>query len=474
MARKYLEALLRARMLVLGGLALILAAGMMAVLELPVEAVPDISPKQVLVSVVAPGLATEEVEKLITFPVEASMTGIPGMTDLRSVSRGGVSVVYVQFADDTDINLDRTRVNERIQQARGSISVPGITVSMGPLATGMGEIMQFQIKGAGRSLMELNRIMNWTVVPQMRLVPGVVDVNVNGGAEETYEVALDPARLIASNLSVSEVYRAVDANNAASGGGWITHHAEQQSVVGRGLISSLADFGNIAVRANADGSIIRLRDLGHITTGARTRLGAVTRDGQGEIVIGVVMMESGASSNATLAAINRALPSIRQSLPTGVTLEPYYTRATLTGQTIATVRDNLLMGAVLVIAVLVVVMGSWQAALVIASVIPVALVCAMAGMRYFGISANLLSLGAIDFGMIVDGSLVVIEHILSRREEEPEAAFMPLVVSSVQQVMRPVGFAILVIIMVYLPILPCRALKGICSGLWRKRLSWRF
>ncbi|MFT9166577.1 MAG: efflux RND transporter permease subunit, partial [Komagataeibacter saccharivorans] len=174
MAHAYLATLIRARMLVLGGLGLLLAAGIMTVLGLPVEAVPDISPRQVLVSVVAPGLATEEVEKLITFPVETSMTGIPGMTDLRSVSRGGVSVVYVQCADDTDINLDRTRVNERIQQARASISVPGITLSMGPLATGMGEIMQFQIRGAGRSLMELNRIMNWTVVPQMRLVPGVV------------------------------------------------------------------------------------------------------------------------------------------------------------------------------------------------------------------------------------------------------------------------------------------------------------
>ncbi|RBM05906.1 efflux RND transporter permease subunit [Novacetimonas cocois] len=460
MARRYLEALLRARVLVLGGLGLLLAAGIMVVLGLPVEAVPDISPKQVLVSVVAPGLATEEVEKLITFPVEASMTGIPGMTDLRSVSRGGVSVVYVQFADDTDINLDRTRVNERIQQARASISVPGITVGMGPLATGMGEIMQFQIRGAGRSLMELNRIMNWTVVPQMRLVPGVVDVNVNGGAEETYEVTLEQARLIAASLSVGEVYRAVDANNAASGGGWITHHAEQQSVVGRGLVGSLADFGNIAVRTNADGSVVRLRDLGRIATGARTRLGAVTRDGRGEIVIGVVMMQSGASSDATLAAINRALPGIRQALPAGVTLEPYYTRATLTGQTIATVRDNLLMGAVLVAGVLVVVIGSWQAALVIASVIPVALVCAMAGMRQFGISANLLSLGAIDFGMIVDGSLVVIEHVLSRRGEEPEAEFIPLVISSVQQVMRPVGFAILVIIMVYLPILTLQGIEG--------------
>ncbi|GBR31854.1 cobalt/zinc/cadmium resistance heavy metal efflux pump protein CzcA [Komagataeibacter oboediens DSM 11826] len=460
MARRYLESLLRARMLVLGGLGLLLVAGLAAVLGLPVEAVPDISPKQVLVSVVAPGLATEEVEKLITFPVEASMTGIPRMTDLRSVSRGGVSVVYVQFADDTDINLDRTRVNERIQQARATISVPGITVSMGPLATGMGEIMQFQIHGGGRSLMDLNRIMNWTVVPQMRLVPGVVDVNVNGGTEETYEIILDPARLIGAGLSAGDVYRAVDANNAASGGGWIAHHAEQQSVVGRGLVGSLADFGNIAVRTNADGSIVRLRDLGRVTTGARTRLGAVTRDGQGEIVIGVVMMESGASSNATLAAIQRALPGIRQALPAGVTLEPYYTRATLTGQTIATVRDNLIMGAVLVVGVLVVVIGSWQAALVIASVIPVALVCAMAGMRQFGISANLLSLGAIDFGMIVDGSLVVIEHVLSRREAEPDVEFAPLVISSVQQVMRPVGFAILVIVMVYLPILTLQGIEG--------------
>lgn len=458
--RAYLQALLQARLLVLGGLCLLLVAGLLVAMGLPVEAVPDISPRQVLVSVVAPGLATEEVEKLITFPVEASMTGIPGMTDLRSVSRGGVSVVYVQFDDTTDINLDRTRVNERIQQARANIAVPGISVSMGPLATGMGEIMQFQIKGPGRSLTDLNRIMNWTVVPQLRLVPGVVDVNVNGGAAETYEVTLDQARLVASALSVGDVYRAVDSNNGASGGGWITHHAEQQSVVGRGLVNSLADFGAIAVRTNPDGSTLRLRDLGRVGIGARTRLGAATRDGLGEIVTGVVMMESGASSNTTLAAINQALPALRQALPPGVTLEPYYTRATLTGRTIATVRDNLALGAVLVVGVLIVVIGSWQAALVIASVIPAALICAMAGMRQFGISANLLSLGAIDFGMIVDGSLVVVEHILSRREEEPQAPFVPLVISAVQQVMRPVGFAILVIIMVYLPVLTLQGIEG--------------
>ena len=460
MVARYLQALIRGRLLVVSALLLFIVAGAVVVMGLPVEAVPDISPKQVLVSVVAPGLATEEVEKLITFPVESTMTGLPGMVDLRSVSRSGVSVVYVQFADETDINLDRTRVNERMQQARAVISVPGVTLNMGPPATGMGEIMQFQIKGAGRSLLELNRLMNWVVVPQMRLVRGVVDVNVNGGGEETYEVTLDQARLIASHVSVGEVYRAVDANNAAAGGGWITHHAEQQVVVGRGLVSSLDDFGDIPVKSNADGSILRLRDLGRIEKGMRTRLGAVTRDGGGEIVVGVVMMESGASSNATLAAIQEALPRIGQALPHGVTLEPYYTRATLTGKTIATVRDNLLMGAALVVGVLVVVIGSWRAALVMTSVIPVALVSAMAGMRYFGISANLLSLGAIDFGMIVDGSLVVIEHILARREEEPDASFVPLVISSVQQVIRPVGFAILVIIMVYLPVLTLQGIEG--------------
>ncbi|MDF7673785.1 CusA/CzcA family heavy metal efflux RND transporter [Acetobacteraceae bacterium ESL0709] len=460
MVRACLEALLRARFLIISCVGLLLVAGIIAVLKLPVEAVPDISPKQVLVSVVAPGLATEEVEKFITFPVETTMTGIPGMTDLRSVSRGGVSVVYVQFADNTDINLDRTRVSERMEQARSAISIPGITVTMGPLATGMGEIMQFQIKGAGYSLMELNHIMNWTVVPQMRLIPGVVDVNVNGGAEETYEVLLNQAQLTADHISVSDVYHAVDNDNAASGGGWIAHHAEQQSVVGRSLVSTLADFGNIAVRSNEDGSMLRLRDLGQIVKGARTRLGAVTRDGKGEIVIGVVMMENGASSDATLAAINHAMPEIRQSLPPGVTLDPYYTRSDLTDRTIATVRDNLVMGGILVIIVLIVVIGSWRAALVIASVIPVALTGAMTGMLYFGISANLLSLGAIDFGMIVDSSLVIIEHILTRRKEEPDAAFSQLVISSVQQVMRPVVFAILVIIMVYLPILTLEGIEG--------------
>ncbi|MFT8808117.1 efflux RND transporter permease subunit [Gluconobacter sp.] len=449
------------RFVLLGLLAALMIGGVMAVPGLPVEPVPDISPKQVMVSVTAPGLATEEVEKLITFPVEASLTGIPGVTDLRSVSRTGVSAVYLQFDDATDIDLDRTRVSERLQAARDSITMPGVSVSMGPLATGMGEIMQLQIKGTGRSLMELNRLMTWTVVPQLRLVPGVVDVNVNGGAVETYQVAVDPARMRTFGVSVSEIAQAVDANNASSGGGWIAHHAEQNVVVGRALVGSLADFGAIPVKMGAGGHVIRLRDMGVVSAGPRTRLGAVTRDGQGEVVVGAVMMQTGASSNATLDAISRALPAIRQSLPSGVTLEPYYSRATLTGQTIHTVKENLLIGAGLVLFVLVVVLGDWRAALVIVSVIPAALVAAMAGMRLFGVSANLLSLGAIDFGMIVDSSLVVVEHIMVERAATRESKpFAELTVDAAKAVVRPVSFAIFVIVMVYLPVLTLQGIEG--------------
>lgn len=453
------------RFVLLGLLVALMIGGVMTVPGLPVEPVPDISPKQVMVSVTAPGLATEEVEKLITFPVEASLTGIPGVTDLRSVSRTGVSAVYLQFDDATDIDLDRTRVSERLQAARDSITMPGVSVSMGPLATGMGEIMQLQIRGAGLSLMELNRLMTWTVVPQLRLVPGVVDVNVNGGAVETYQVAVDPARMRAFGVSVGEIVQAVDMNNASSGGGWIAHHAEQNVVVGRALVGSLADFGAIPVKMGLNGDVIRLRDMGVVSAGPRTRLGAVTRDGQGEAVIGVVMMQTGASSNATLAAIGRALPAIRQALPPGVTLEPFYSRASLTGQTIHTVKENLLIGAALVLFVLVVVLGDWRAALVIVSVIPASLVAAMAGMRLFGVSANLLSLGAIDFGMIVDSSLVVVEHIMVERGAVRGAgrgtqSFSGLTVDAARAVVRPVSFAIFVIIMVYLPVLTLQGIEG--------------
>ncbi|KXV78089.1 cobalt transporter, partial [Gluconobacter japonicus] len=234
------------------------------------------------------------------------------MTDLRSISRTGVSAVYLKFTDSSDIDLDRTRVSQRLQLARDTISVPGISIIMGPLATGMGEIMQIQIKGSEYSLTELNRIMTWTVAPQLKLVPGVVDVNVNGGAEETFELTLDPARMVSFGVSIDDIDQAISTNNASSGGGWIAHHDEQQVIVARARITGLESFGLIPVKTGPHGHVIRIRDMGKVAIGTRTRLGAVTRDGQGEIVNGVVLMQNGASSNATLRAINAALPGIRQ------------------------------------------------------------------------------------------------------------------------------------------------------------------
>ncbi len=447
--------------LLLGIVAALLAGGLLTIPGLPVESVPDISPQQVMVSVTAPGLATEEVEKLITFPLESSLTGIPGVTDLRSISRTGVSAVYLQFADGTDIDLDRTRVSQRLQLARETISMPGISITMGPLATGMGEIMQIQIKGAGYSLTNLNRIMTWTVVPQLKLVPGVVDVNVNGGAEETFELTLDPSRMVGFGVSISDIDQAIATNNASSGGGWIAHHDEQQVVVARARITGLESFGLIPVKTGPRGHVIRIRDMGRVSIGTRTRLGFVTRDGKGEIVNGVVLMQNGASSNATLKAINEALPGIRRSLPEGVTLDPFYTRATLTSETIGTVKENLVIGAILVVGVLIVVLGDWRAAFVIASVIPAALIFAMAGMRWFGVSANLLSLGAIDFGMIVDSSLVVVEHLLATRNQATsKEGFRDLAQKALVGVIQPVSFAIGIIIIVYLPILTLQGIEG--------------
>lgn len=449
------------RFFVFGLIVALLLVGIASVEGLPVEPVPDISPRQVMVTVTAPGLATEEVEKLITFPVETSFTALPGLIDLRSVSRTGVSAIYLQFDDATDIDLDRARVAERLQAARENVAVPDVRVQLGPRTTGMGEIMQFQLKGPAYSLMDLNRIMRWTVAPAIKLLPGIAEVNINGGAEQTFQVVLDPLRLRTYGVSVSDVYRAVDTNNAAAGGGWIAHQAEQQVIVGRALVGKLDDFGEIPVKIGKNGNATRVRDVGTIGLGPRTRLGASTRDGKGEIVLGSVMMQDGASSNAVLAHIRNALPTIRKSLPPGVTLDPYYMRSTLTGETIATVKENLLVGAALVLFVLIVVLGDWRASLVIASAIPAALLCAFIGMRVFGVSANLLSLGAIDFGMIVDSSLVIVEHFMTlRANSTSRMSLRETAIEAASSVVRPVTFSIFVIIMVYLPIFALQNIEG--------------
>ncbi|NHN88769.1 efflux RND transporter permease subunit [Acetobacter conturbans] len=455
---KLLRWLIENRILLFCIVGLLMLAGLADLASLPVEPVPDISPRQVLVSVQAPGLPTEEVEKLVTSPVEKAMSGVVGLSGMRSVSRTGVAVLYLQFDDDTDIYRDRELVSQRLPQARDSVSVHGLSIDMGPMATGMGEILHLQIKGREQSLEDLNRMMVWNVVPRLRLVPGVVDVNVNGGSSETYEVALDPMAMRRYGVSVSDAFDAIDTGNEAAGGAWIEHNDEQHVIVGRSLIDDLSELGEVQVRSGPNGEIIHLRDIGTVRKGSRPRLGAVTRDGEGEIVSAVVLLREGASARATLAALEQELPKIQASLPAGVTLEPYYSRESLTEKTIDTVRENLSVGAILVLVVLLLVIGDWRASLIIISVIPFSLIAAMVGMRHLGISANLLSLGAIDFGMVVDSSLVIVENVLHRRHHD--TPLRTTVLTTVSSVIRPVTFAVLIIAMVYLPVLTLQGVEG--------------
>jgi cobalt-zinc-cadmium resistance protein CzcA len=437
---------------------LLMVAGLADLWSLPVEPVPDISPTQVLVTVQAPGLATEEVEKLVTAPIEKVMSGVVGLSGMRSVSRTGVAVLYLQFDEGTDIYRDREMVVQRLPLARDSVSVPGLSIDLGPLATGMGEILQLQIKGKEQTLEDLNRLMVWNVVPRLRLVDGVVDVNVNGGASQTYEVAINPEALRQYKVSVTDVFHALDTGNEVAGGAWIEHNDEQHVIVGRSLIDDLNELGEVQVKSGPNGAVIHMRDIGTVRKGRRPRLGGVTRDGTGEIVNAVVLLQQGASARATLAALSRELPQIQAALPEGVTLEPYYSRAVLTAKTVDTVRENLVVGAFLVLAVLLLVIGDGRASIVIISVIPFSLVVAMVGMHHLGISANLLSLGAIDFGMVVDSSLVIVENVLHRRR--PTEPLMQTVLYTVRSVMRPVVFAVLIIAMVYLPILTLQGVEG--------------
>ena len=452
---------LRFRALVFVATALLAVGGVLDILSLPVEPVPDISPREVLVTIVAPGLAPQTVEKLVTFPVESEMTGLPQMTDLRSISRFGVSVVYVEFTDGTDINLDRTLVSERLAIARQKITAVRVVPTIGPLSTGLGEIMQFQLAGPpGYSLTALNTLMTWQVAPMLKQVPGVADLNINGGGTETFAVELDDAALARYGISPGEVFSAVDTNNAAAGGAWMEHNQEQQVIVGQGLVTSLTDLGNIVLRTGSDGTPIDVKDVAQVARAPLVRLGAVTRDGGGEIVNAVVLMLEGQNSGATVRAVDAELPVIEKTLPRGVTIRPFYRRSDLTAGTIATVRDNLLLGAVLVTMVLLVVLGDWRAALVVTSVIPLSLIVAMVGMHHLGISANLMSLGAIDFGMIVDGSVVMVENTLRRRagrENEPRSRTIG---AAAEEVARPIAFAVAIIVIVYLPVLSLQSIEG--------------
>jgi cobalt-zinc-cadmium resistance protein CzcA len=458
---RLVEFSLRNKFLVLIFTAVVVGVGVYSMLRLPIDAVPDVSPNQVLILTQAPGLAPLEVERFITFPVETSMSGLPGITEIRSVSRFGLSSVYVYFDESLDIYFARRLVLERLPDARDAIPQGFGTPGMGPISTGLGEIYQFEVRGPGKSLMDLRSILEWDIAFKLKSVPGVVEVNSFGGELKTYEVQLDPDKLAAYQISLDTVFNALERNNSNTGGAYIERAQEQYVIRGEGLIERIADIDNIVLAAEA-GTPVYMKNVAQTVFAPRVRQGAVTRDGRGEVVTGVVMMLMGENSRAVAQRVREKIDEIKQTLPEGVAIDSYYDRTDLVRKTISTVEKNLVEGGILVIAVLLILLGNFRGGLIVASAIPLSMLFAFTGMVQAGLSGNLMSLGALDFGLIVDGSVVMIENIIRKfGESHPQGMSREDVIKEAgREVARPIFFAVLIITIVYLPILTLQGVEG--------------
>ena len=461
------------RVLVVVGGVLLIVVGIDHMLRLPIDAVPDVTNVQVQILTKAPALAPLDIERLITFPVESAMAGLPDLEEIRSVSKFGLSAVTVVFAEGTDIYRARQLVQERLSEAREAIPAGYGTPELGPIATGLGEIYQFEVVGepactssadtaACYSPMELRTILDWFIAYQLKSVPGVVEVNTFGGELKTYEVAPEPSSLRAHSLSMTELFDALERNNRNVGGAYMVRNREQVVIRGDGLLGTLEDIGNVAIRTSEAGIPLYVREVAAVRLAPMVRQGVVTRDGEGEAVIGVVMMLMGENSRDVVSRVREKLESIGGSLPDGVTIDTFYDRTDLVRRTIRTVETNLIEGGLLVIAVLLLMLGNVRGGLIVATAIPLSMLVAFIGMVRAGVSGNLMSLGAIDFGLIVDGSVVMIDNICRVMSAKPSARrpTRELVREATVEMARPVAFAVGIIIIVYLPILTLTGVEG--------------
>lgn len=473
---------LKWRLLVFAFVALVAALGVKSALELPIDAVPDITNVQVQVLTNAPALGPLDVERRITAPVEASMSGLPGVEEIRSVSRFGLSSVTVVFEEGTDLMKTRQLVGERLVDARESITDG--SPEMGPISSGLGEILQFEVKSdrmcpldaSGVAIdtedchteMELRSELDWFVGNEIRKVTGVVEVNSFGGELKTYEVEILPERMRALGVSMERVFTALEENNGAAGGGYIVRAGEQVLVRGQGQIQTLDEVGEVLVSTSDDGVPLRIRDVARVHFAPMLRQGAVTRDGRGEVVTGIVMMLVGANGREVVTAVKEKLASLADALPKGMTLDIFYDRSELVNRTIKTVAINLGEGALFVIGVLFLLLGSLRGGLIVALSIPFAMLVAFIGMKALGVSGNLMSLGAIDFGIVVDGSIIVVENAVVMLAARARGLTRPMsyrqaaetVLGSTLDVQKAATFGSLIIVIVYVPLLTLAGVEG--------------
>lgn len=474
MLERIIRLSIRQRWAILAIIVLLSGVGIYNFSRLKIDAVPDITNVQVQVSTPAPGFSPLEAEQRITFPVETALAGVPGLEYTRSVSRAGLSQVTAVFKDGTDIYFARQLVNERLQGARDSLP-PGVDPSMGPIATGLGEIFMYTLEakpnaikpdGGRYTAEDLRTLHDWVVRPQLRNVPGVTEVNSIGGYRKQYQVAPIPARLSGFGLSVTDLTEALERNNANVGAGYIERAGAQYVIRVPGVATNERDLSSIIV-AYRGGTPIRVADVADVTIGSEIRQGAATKDGQ-EVVLGTIFMLVGENAREVSVAVAERLKQVNESLPGGVEAVTVYDRSELVGKTIWTVEKNLAEGALLVIVVLFLLLGNIRAAFITAAVIPVTFLMTISGMVAWDLSGNLMSLGALDFGLIVDGAVIIVENCLRRLGEAQhklgrllnrEERF-DLTASASAEVVRPSLFGIAIITIVYLPIFALTGVEG--------------
>ena len=436
---------------------------------LPIETLPDITNNQVQVITTAPTLAAQEVEQFITYPIEQSIKSIPRITELRSFSRFGLSVITIVFDEDADIYWARQQINEKLKDAERQIP-KGIGIpSLAPISTGLGEIYQYVIfakKGFEEKYdaEKLRSIQDWIVKPQIIGTPGVAEVTTLGGKLKQYEIAVQPDRLKSMNTTITEIFTALEKNNENTGGAYIDKQPYVYFIRALGMVKGIADIEKIVVKTN-NGIPILIRDVATVQQGAALRYGAVTKDGKGEVVGGMVLMLKGENSAAVVTRTKEKVEQIRKSLPEGVEIDPFIDRTKLVNNAIGTVETNLIEGALIVIFILVLLLGNWRAGLVVASVIPLALLFAVSMMNLFGVSGNLMSLGAIDFGLIVDGAVIIVEAIIHRLHQNKEGKLSALqmdneVWQASVKIRSSAAFGEIIILIVYLPILALTGTEG--------------
>lgn len=461
MLEKIIDFSVRRKYIAIALTLLIALGGIFSLSDLPINSLPDVTPVQVLIITKAGRYSPYDVEKLVSFPIENTMNGLPDVREVRSISQFGLSAVTVEFNEDTDIYFARQLVSQRLQTVVDDLPEGVSNPTLGPISTALGEIYQYTVAGEGQSLTELRTIQDWLIAPQLKTTKGVTEINSFGGFVKQYDVILIPGKLKAYGISIPEVISSIEENNGVSGGNYLEFNREQYIIRGFGQISSIKDIENIKV-TNLNGRPVFVKEIGEVKIGKQLRQGAVTQDGKGEVVTGIIMMLRGENSRKVIQNIEEKIATVNQSLPENVQIVKYYDQSDLISRTTDTIKNNLIEGGFLVIVILLLLLGEIKGAIIVATVIPLSMLFAFIGMREFGLAANLMSLGAIDFGMIVDGSVVMVENIVGKLQgKKQDEDTNEIIIKAANQVARPVFFGVLIILMVYVPIATFSGMEGI-------------